>query len=120
MVHNLDTSSLSQSQVQEMASPDAQIGTRPMDAGPCTFVAADALAQGPRGRPDRARTRAARDGRARRGLRRTLGFDVSSAENGVAWLDSSRDFAARSPTGVALVTSDALRGSGRRCGRDSA
>lgn len=85
LVETLGITRLSKSQVSVMARElDEQVEsfrTRPLDAGPYTFVAADAPSpQGPRGRTGRGRARAARDRgqrrrapgdpRARRHLRR--------------------------------------------------
>jgi len=70
LVQALGVTSLSKSQVSIMARDlDEQVEafrTRPLDQGPYTFVAADALVlEGPRERPGRAGARAARDRRQR-------------------------------------------------------
>ena len=81
------------------------------EAGPYTFVAADALVlkvrearrRGQRARPDRGRSQ-------RGGLPGDLGIDVSTAEDGAGWLTFWRSLTAREISGVRLVTSDAHAG----------
>ena len=115
LVHTLGITSLSKSQVSEMAkSLDAQVEafrTRPLDAGPYTFVAADALVLKVRegGRTVNVHTLLAVGVNAE-GYREILGLQVSSAEDGAGWLAFFRDLTARGLTGVRLVTSDAHRG----------
>jgi putative transposase len=80
LVEQLGITRLSKSQVSEMARDlDGQVEafrTRPLDAGPYTFVAADALVmKGPRSRPHGQRARLARD----RGERRRLPGDPRPA-----------------------------------------
>ncbi|SBS77420.1 hypothetical protein MHPYR_430009 [uncultured Mycobacterium sp.] len=78
LVETLGITSLSKSQVSVMVKElDAAVEsfrTRPLDAGPYTFVAADAPGpQGPRGRAGGQRARADRNRRQRRGLPRNPG-----------------------------------------------
>jgi transposase-like protein len=93
---------------------DAQVADfrhRPLDAGPYTFVAADALVLKVRegGRVVNVHALLATGVNAD-GHREILGLQVSSAEDGAGWLAFFRDLTARGLTGVALVTSDAHRG----------
>ena len=103
------------SQVSEMAKDlDAQVEafrTRPLDAGPYTFVAADALVLKVRegGRTVNVHALLATGVNAD-GYREILGLHVTSAEDGAGWLGFFRDLVARGLSGVALVTSDAHRG----------
>ena len=85
--------------------------TRPLDAGPYTFVAADALALKIRegGRVSNVHALIAVGVNAE-GHREVLGIQVTSAEDGAGWLAFFRDLAARGLSGVALVTSDAHAG----------
>jgi putative transposase len=84
---------------------------RPLDAGPYTFVAADALVLKVRegGRVVNVHALVATAVNAD-GHREILGLQVTSAEDGAGWLAFFRDLTARGLTGVALVTSDAHRG----------
>src|SRR5512133_2813782 len=115
LVESLGITRLSKSQVSEMARDlDAQVADfrhRPLDAGPYTFVAADALVlkvrEGGRGVNVHALLATGVNGD---GHREILGLQVSSAEDGAGWLGFFRDLTARGLTGVALVTSDAHRG----------
>jgi putative transposase len=106
---------LSKSQVSVMAADlDAQVEafrTRPLDAGPYTFVAADALVLKVRegGRVVNVHALLAVGVNAD-GHREILGLQVTSAEDGAGWLGFFRDLTARGLTGVRLVTSDAHRG----------
>ena len=115
LVETLGITRLSKSQVSEMAkSLDAQVGafrTRPLDAGPYTFVAADALVLKVRegGRTVNVHALLATGVNAE-GYREILGLHVTSAEDGAGWLAFFRDLTARGLSGVALVTSDAHRG----------
>jgi transposase-like protein len=115
LVQQLGITSLSKSQVSEMARDlDAQVEafrTRPLDAGPYTFVAADALVLKVRegGRIANVHALLATGVNAE-GYREILGLQVSSAEDGAGWLAFFRDLTARGLSGVALVTSDAHRG----------
>ena len=115
LVESLGITRLSRSQVSEMARDlDAQVEafrTRPLDAGPYTFVAADALVlkvcEG--GRVVNVHALLAAGVNAD-GHREILGLQVTSAEDGAGWLEFFRDLTARGLAGVRLVTSDAHRG----------
>jgi transposase-like protein len=115
LVETLGITRLSKSQVSEMAKDlDAQVEafrTRPLDAGPYTFLAADALVLKVRegGRTVNVHALVATAVNAE-GYREILGLQVSSAEDGAGWLAFFRDLVARGLSGVALVTSDAHRG----------
>ena len=115
LVETLGITRLSKSQVSEMAKDlDAQVEafrTRPLDGGPYTFVAADALVLKVReaGRIVNVHALLA-TGVNTEGYREILGLHVTSAEDGAGWLAFFRDLAARGLSGVALVTSDAHRG----------
>ena len=103
---------------------DAQVAdfrTRPLDAGPYTFVAADALTMKVRegGRVVNVHALVATGVNAD-GHREILGVQVTTAEDGAGWLAFFRDLTARGLSGVALVTSDAHRRAGRRDRRDPA
>jgi putative transposase len=106
---------LSKSQVSQMAKDlDAQVEafrTRPLDAGPYTFVAVDALVLKVReaGRIVNVHALLATGVNAG-GYREILGLHVTTGEDGAGWLGFFRDLTARGLTGVALVTSDAHRG----------
>jgi putative transposase len=88
-----------------------QFRTRPLDAGPYTFVAADALVLKVRegGRVVGVHALIATGVNAD-GHREILGLHVTSAEDGAGWLAFFRDLTARGLTGVRLVTSDAHNG----------
>ncbi len=115
LVATLGIDRLSKSQVSEMAKDlDAQVQafrTRPLDAGPYTFVAADALVLKVRegGRTVNVHALVATGVNAD-GYREILGLHVTSAEDGAGWLAFFRDLVARGLSGVALVTSDAHSG----------
>jgi len=115
LVQTLGITRLSRSQVSEMAKDlDAQVEafrTRPLDAGPYTFVAADALVLKVRegGRTVNVHALLATGVNAE-GYREILGLHVTTSEDGAGWLGFFRDLAARGLSGVALVTSDAHRG----------
>lgn len=115
LVDSLGITRLSRSQVSAMATDlDEQVAAfrpRPLDAGPYTFVAADALVLKVRegGRVVGVHALIATGVNAD-GHRELLGLQVSSAEDGAGWLGFFRDLTARGLTGVALVTSDARRG----------
>jgi len=115
LVESLGITRLSKSQVSVMAADlDAQVEafrTRPLDAGPYTFVAADALVLKVRegGRVIGVHALIATGVNAD-GHREILGLQVTSSENGAGWLAFFRDLTARGLTGVRLVTSDAHRG----------
>ena len=115
LVESLGITRLSKSQVSIMARDlDEQVEqfrTRPLDAGPYTFVAADALVLKVRegGRVANVHTLLA-TGVNKDGHREILGLQVTSAEDGAGWLGFFRDLTARGLTGVKLVTSDAHAG----------
>jgi putative transposase len=115
LVETLGITRLSKSQVSEMAKDlDAQVEafrTRPLDAGPYTIVAADALVLKVReaGRTVNVHALLATGVNAE-GYREILGLHVTTSEDGAGWLAFFRDLTARGLSGVALVTSDAHRG----------
>jgi putative transposase len=115
LVETLGITRLSKSQVSVMAKDlDAQVEafrTRPLDAGPYTFLAADALVLKVRegGRTVNVHALIATAVNAE-GYREILGLQVTSAEDGAGWLAFFRDLVARGLSGVALVTSDAHAG----------
>ncbi len=114
-LESLGIDRLSKSQVSVMAKDlDEQVEafrTRPLDAGPYTFLAADALVLKVRegGRTVNVHALLAVGVNAD-GYREILGLHVTSAEDGAGWLGFFRDLVARGLSGVALVTSDAHRG----------
>ena len=115
LVETLGITRLSKSQVSVMAAElDEQVEsfrTRPLDAGPYMFVAADALVlkvrEGGRVVPVHALLAV---GVNADGHREILGLDVTSGEDGAGWLAFFRGLVARGLTGVQLVTSDAHAG----------
>src|SRR6476646_9438939 len=115
LVEQLGITRLSKSQVSEMAKDlDGQVEafrSRPLDAGPYTFLAADALVLKVRegGRTVNVHALLAVAVNSE-GYREILGLHVTSAEDGAGWLAFFRDLTARGLTGVRLVTSDAHRG----------
>lgn len=115
LVESLGITRLSKSQVSEMAKElDAQVEafrTRRLDAGPYTFLAADALVMKVRedGRVANVHAMLAVGVNAD-GHREILGLQTSSAEDGAGWLGFFRDLTARGLSGVRLVTSDAHAG----------
>jgi putative transposase len=115
LVQSLGITGLSKSQVSEMAKDlDAHVEdfrTRPLDAGPYTFVAADALMLKVRegGRVINVAVLVATGVNAD-GHREILGLQVTTAETGAGWLGFFRDLVARGLAGVALITSDAHAG----------
>ena len=116
LVESLGITSLSKSQVSRMATDlDEQVTafrTRPLaDAGPFTFVAADALTMKVReaGRVVGAVVLVATGVNAD-GHREVLGVKVATAETKEAWNVFFADLVARGLTGVRLVTSDAHAG----------
>ena len=115
LVESLGITRLSKSQVSIMARDlDEQVEqfrTRPLDTGPYTFVAADALVLKVRegGRVANVHALLA-TGVNKDGHREILGLQVTSAEDGAGWLGFFRDLTARGLTGVKLVTSDAHAG----------
>ncbi len=116
LVESLGITSLSKSQVSRMATDlDGQVAafrTRSLlDAGPFTFVAADALTMKVReaGRVINAVVLVA-TGVNGDGHREVLGCTVTTAETKEAWNVFFADLVARGLAGVRLVTSDAHRG----------
>ena len=103
---------------------DAQVEafrTRPLDAGPYTFVAADALTMKVRegGRVVNVACLVATGVNAD-GHREILGLDVSLGRGPAGWLAFFRGLTARGLAGVKLVTSDAHSGLVDRHRRDPA
>ena len=102
LTQQLGNTSLSKSQVSEMANDlHAQaeaFRTWPLDAGPYTFVVADALVLMVReaGRTVKVHAMLA-TGVNVEGYREILGLQVSSAEDGAGWLAFLRDLSARRP-----------------------
>ena len=116
LVQALGITTLSKSQVSEMAKElDAHVEefrTRRLDdAGPFTFVAADALVLKVRegGRVVSVHALVATGVNAD-GHREILGIQVTTSEDGAGWLAFFRDLTARGLSGVKLVTSDAHAG----------
>jgi transposase-like protein len=116
LVQSLGITTLSKSQVSEMAKElDAHVEefrTRRLeDAGPFTFLAADALVLKVRegGRVVGVHALVATGVNAD-GHREILGLHVTTSEDGAGWLAFFRDLVARGLTGVKLVTSDAHAG----------
>src|SRR5882757_9474958 len=115
LVETLGITSLSKSQVSVMAKElDIAVEafrTRPLDAGPYTFLAADALVLKVReaGRVVNVHALIAVAVNAE-GYREILGIDVTTAEDGAGWLTLLRSLTARGLSGVRLVTSDAHAG----------
>src|SRR5438270_5266805 len=111
LVETLGITRLSKSAVSEMAKDlDGQVEafrTRPLDAGPYTFLAADALVLKVRegGRTVNVHALLATAVNAE-GHREILGLQVSSAEDGAGWLGIFRDLTARGLSGGRLGTSD--------------
>ena len=89
--------------------------TRPLDAGPYTFMAADALVLKVRegGRVVNVHALIAVGVNAE-GYREILGIDVITAEDEAGWLTFLRLLTARGLSGVRLVTSDAHARDGSR------
>src|ERR1700757_649932 len=102
---------LSKSQVSAMAAEldemVEEVRSRPLDAGPYTFVWIDALTQKVRegGRTVNVHCLIATGVNAA-GYREILGVDVTSSEDGAGWLAFLRGLVARGLSGVALVISD--------------
>ena len=116
LVKTLGIDSLSKSQVSRMAADLDQIVEefrhRPLvEAGPFTFVSADALTMKVRegGRVINAVALIA-VGVNGDGHREVLGLRVATSETGPAWNEFFADLTARGLTGVRLVTSDAHAG----------
>jgi transposase-like protein len=115
LVRSLGITGLSKSQVSVMAKDlDEQVAafrTRPLNDGPYTFVAADALTMKVReaGRVVKVAVMVATGVNAD-GYREVLGIHTATTESGPGWLGFFRDLTARGLSGVALVTSDAHAG----------
>ncbi len=115
LVETLWITRLSKSKVSVMARElDEQIEvfrTRPLAAGPYTFLAAYALVfkvrEGGRVVNVHALLAVGINADGHRGI---LGLHVSSAEDGAGWLGFFRDLTARGLSGGKLVTSDAHNG----------
>jgi putative transposase len=112
---SLGVTGLSKSQVSVMAAElDEMVEgfrSRPLDAGPYTFVWIDALTQKVRegGRTVNVHALIATGVNAG-GKREILGIDVASSEDGAGWLAFLRGLVARGLSGVQLVTSDCHQG----------
>jgi transposase-like protein len=106
---------ISKSQVSAMAKElDAMVEafrSRPLDAGPYTYIWLDALTQKVRegGRVVNVAVVVA-TGVNNEGLRESLGFDVITTEDGAGWTAFLRNLVARGLSGVALVVSDDHKG----------
>ena len=115
LVQTLGIEKLSRSQVSDMAKHlDAEVQafrSRPLDAGPYTYLWIDALV-----------VKVREDGRTqnvsvmlatavnRDGQREILGIDIDTAETGAGWLAFLRGLVARGLSGVQLAISDAHGG----------
>ena len=116
LVQSLGITTLSKSQVSEMAKEfDAhveQFRTRPLaEAGPFTFMAADALVLKVREGGGVVGVHAlVAIGVDADGHRQVLGIQVTSSEDGAGWLVFFRDLTARGLSGVHLVVSDVHSG----------
>jgi putative transposase len=108
---SLGVTGLSKSQVSRMAAElDEMVEgfrSRPLDAGPYTFIWIDALTQKVRegGRTINVHCLVATGVNAD-GHREILGIDVTSSEDGAGWLAFLRGLIARGLSGVRLVISD--------------
>ncbi|MBB2986099.1 transposase-like protein [Terracoccus luteus] len=115
LVRSLGITGLSKSQVSVMAKDlDEQVAafrTRPLNDGPYTFVAADALTMKVReaGRVVKVAVMVATGVNAE-GYREVLGIHTATTESAAGWLSFFRDLTARGLQDVALVTSDAHAG----------
>jgi transposase-like protein len=111
LVETLGITSLSKSQVSEMATSLDEMVTdfrnRPLDAGPYTYVWADALTMKVRegGRIVNIACLLAVGVNAE-GNREILGVDLATSEDGAGWLAFFRSLVARGLTSVQLVISD--------------
>jgi len=108
LVGTLGIDRLSKSQVSVMGKElDAQVEafrTRPLDAGPYTFLAADALVLKVREAKHTVNVHALlATGVNADGHREILGLHVTSTEDGAGWLAFFRDLTARGLSGVKLV-----------------
>jgi hypothetical protein len=115
LVQSLGITGLSRSQVSVMARDLDELvrdfRERPLNEGPHTFVAADALTMKVRegGRVIKIAVMVATGVNAD-GFREILGVATSTAESGAGWNGFFKDLIARGLNGVALVTSDAHAG----------
>jgi transposase-like protein len=115
LVEALGISGISKSQVSRMAKVlDVEVEafrTRPLDAGPYTYVWMDALTQKVRegGRVVQVAVVIA-NGVNADGQREILGLDLITTEDGAGWLGFLRSLVARGLHGVKLVVSDAHQG----------
>jgi transposase-like protein len=115
LAESLGVTKLSKSQVslmsRELDEMVADFRSRPLDAGPYTFVWIDALTQKVRegGRTVSVHVLIATGVNAD-GHREILGVDVVSSEDGAGWLAFLRGLVARGLSGVAMVTSDCHAG----------
>ncbi len=115
IVRAMGIDGISKSQVSEMAkSLDVQVEafrSRPLDAGPYTYVWLDALTQKVRegGRIVNVAVVVATGVNAN-GNREVLGMDVITTEDGAGWLAFLRSLVARGLSGVQLVISDSHEG----------
>jgi putative transposase len=115
IVKTLGIEGISKSQVSRLAKDlDAVVEafrSRPLDAGPYTYVWLDALTQKVRegGRIVNVACVVATGVNAD-GYREVLGVDVITTEDGAGWLAFLRSLVARGLTGVQLVVSDAHEG----------
>jgi putative transposase len=115
LVQSLGITGLSKSQVSVMARELDELvrdfRERPLDEGPYTFVAADALTMKVRegGRVIKIAVMVATGVNAD-GFREVLGVATSTSESGAGWNSFFKDLVARGLNGVALVTSDAHAG----------
>ena len=115
LVQSLGITGMSKSQVSVMAGDLDQLVAdfrhRPLDQGPYTFVAADALTMKVRegGRVVKVAVMVA-TGVNNDGYREVLGVSVSTTETHAGWLTFFKDLVARGLSGIALVTSDAHQG----------
>ena len=111
LVETLGIASLSKSQVSELAKDLDEMVTdfrhRPLDAGPYTYVWADALTMKVRegGRIVNIACLLAVGVNAE-GHREILGVDVATTEDGAGWLAFFRSLVARGLSGVQLVITD--------------
>ena len=115
LVKTLGIEGISKSQVSELAkSLDEQVAafrSRPLDAGPYTYLWLDALVLKCRegGRIANVAAVVATSVNAE-GYREILGLDVLTSEDGAGWTAFLRDLMARGLSGVRLVISDDHRG----------
>jgi transposase-like protein len=111
LVETLGIASLSKSQVSELAKELDEMVTdfrnRPLDAGPYTYVWADALTMKVRegGRIVNIACLVATGVNAE-GNREILGVDLATSEDGAGWLAFFRSLVARGLSGTQLVISD--------------